>query len=126
MLFLREKFVNLKGDVWCTKCFASYCDRHMASMIMSTFGNRSFTLPQATTNRHATTPHEWHPTEYVLPHLLFIIYTSDLSTTVSRKYSNPDHLAIMDADEDFNLIYLFVSRHEVHSMNTHNLQNVCR
>jgi len=23
----------------------------------------------------------------------------------------------------FNLIYLFVSRHEVHSMNTHTLQN---
>jgi len=27
------------------------------------------------------------------------------------------------AATNFNLIYLFVSRHEVHSMNTHTLQN---
>jgi len=25
--------------------------------------------------------------------------------------------------EQFNLIYLFISRHKVHSMNTHTLQN---
>jgi len=29
----------------------------------------------------------------------------------------------MMISKQFNLIYLFVSRHEVHSMNTHTLQN---
>jgi len=33
---------------------------------------------------------------------------------------------MMEYKYKFNLIYLFMSRHEVHSMNTHTLQNAGR
>jgi len=33
------------------------------------------------------------------------------------------YLVFFRNELNFNLIYLFVSRHEVHSMNTHTLQN---
>ena len=46
-----------------------------------------------------TTPQEWRPTE-ICPGTptIFNIYISDLPTTISRKYTYADDLAIMHAD----------------------------
>jgi len=80
-------------------------DRHMVHMIMEMIGNRSFTL----TTRNG----QWSrlrrlkngvPRESVLAPLLFNIYTSDLPTTISRKYAYAGDLAIMHADGDWQAV----------------------
>jgi len=51
--------------------------------------------------KQITTPQKRRSTGSVLAPLLFNIYTSDLPTTVSRKYAYADDLAIMHADGDW-------------------------
>jgi len=62
-------------------------------------------------------------------HHLAVLYSSKIKTVLSL-VSGENYFVIVDSPIwinfnliYFNLIYLFVSRHEVHSMNTHTLQN---
>ena len=77
-------------------------DRHMVHMIMEMVGNGSFTLATGNSKRSSLRRLKNDvPQGSVLAPLLFNIYISDLSTTVSRKYAYADDLAIMHADGDW-------------------------
>jgi len=76
-------------------------DRHIVHMIMEMVSNRSFTLTTGNGKRSRLRRLKNDvPQGSVLAPLLFNIYTSDLPTTVSRKYAYADDLAIMHADGD--------------------------
>jgi len=76
-------------------------DRHLVRMIMEMVGNRNFTLTTGNDKRSRLRHlKNGVPQESVLAPLLFIIYISDLPTTVSREYAHADDLAIMHADRD--------------------------
>jgi len=71
-------------------------DRHMVCMIMELVGFHSFNLAIGNSKqsrlRHLRND---GPQESILAHLLYNIYTSDLLTTISRKYAYTNNLAIM-------------------------------
>ena len=76
-------------------------DRHLVRMIMEMVGNRNFTLTTGNDKRSRLRHlKNGVPQESVLAPLLFIIYISDLPTTVSREYAHADDLATMHADRD--------------------------
>ena len=71
-------------------------ERHMVHMIMEMVGNRSFTLTTGNGKRSRLRRlKNGVPQGSVSEPLLFNIYISDLSTTVSRKYAYADDLAII-------------------------------
>ena len=77
-------------------------DRHRVRTIMEMVGNRSFTLTTGNSKRNRLPRlKNGVPQGSVLALLLFNIYTSDLITTVSRKYAYVDDLAIIHADGDW-------------------------
>ena len=65
-------------------------------------------LPPATAN--ATTPQEWRSTGIRTGNPFPIIHISDLPTTVSRKYTYTDDLAIMHADGDWQAVVMLQSK----------------
>ena len=80
-------------------------DRDMVHMIIELVGNRSFTLTTGNGQRSRL----WRlkngiPQVSVLEPLLSIIYISDLPTTVSRKHTYADDLAIMHADGEWQAV----------------------
>ena len=76
--------------------------RHMVRMIMEMVGNRRFTLTTGNGQRSRLRRlKNGVPQGSVLAPLLFNIYTSDLSATISRKYAYADDLGIMHADGDW-------------------------
>ena len=80
-------------------------DRHMVHMIKEMVGNRSFTLTTGNCQRSRLRRlKNGVPQGSVLASLLFNICISDLPTTISRKYSYPDDLAIMHADGDWQAV----------------------
>ena len=77
-------------------------NRHMVHMIIEMVSNRSFTLTTGNGQRSRLRRLKNSvPQGSVLAHLLFNIYTSDLSATISRKYAYADDLTIMHADGDW-------------------------
>ena len=73
--------------------------RHVVHMIMEMVGNRSFTLITGNGQRSRLRRlKKGVPQGSILAPLLFNIYISDLSTTLSRKYACADDLAVMHAD----------------------------
>ena len=80
-------------------------DRHIVRMIMGMVGNRSFTLTTRNNKRSRLRRlKNGVPQGSVLAPFIFIIYLSDLPTTVSRKYAYADDLAIMHADGDWQAV----------------------
>jgi len=80
-------------------------DRHMVHMIMEVVGNHSFTLTTGNDQRsRLRCLKNGAPWGSVLAPLLFNIYISDLPTTISRKYTYADDLAIMHADGDWQAV----------------------
>jgi len=77
-------------------------DRHMVHMIMEMVSNCSFALTTRNGQRgRLRRLKNSVPQGSVLVPLLFNIYTSDLPTTISRKYAYADDLTIMHADGDW-------------------------
>jgi len=77
----------------------------MVRMIMEMVSNRSFTLNIGNGKRSRLRRlKNGVPQGSVLAPLLFNIYTSNLPTTVSRKYAYVDDLAIMHADGDWQAV----------------------
>jgi len=77
-------------------------NRHMVHMIIEMVSNRSFTLTTGNGQRSRLRRLKNSvPQGSVLAHLLFNIYTSELSATISRKYAYADDLTIMHADGDW-------------------------
>jgi len=73
----------------------------MVRLIMELVGNRSFTLTTANGKRSRLRRlKNGFPQGSVLVRLLLNIYTSDLTSTVSRKCAYANELAIMHADGD--------------------------
>jgi len=71
-------------------------------MIMELVGNCSFTLTTENDKRSRLRRlKNGVPQESVLAPILFNIYTSDLTNTISRKYAYADDLAITHADGDW-------------------------
>jgi len=70
-------------------------------LIMELVGNHRYTLTTANGKR-CTTPQEWYPSGIRpgTPFLQHLLYTSDLPTTVSRKYAYTNDLVIMHVDGD--------------------------
>jgi len=61
-------------------------------------------------------PHKfWRSMSWSIKAFFFIVEASLFNPLLGRTRSG--------VDQSFNFIYLFMSRHEVHSMNTHTLQN---
>ena len=80
-------------------------DRHMVHMIMEVVGNHSFTLTTGNDQRsRLRCLKNGAPWGSVLAPLLFNIYIFDLPTTISRKYTYADDLAIMHADGDWQAV----------------------
>jgi len=80
-------------------------DRHMVHMIMEMVGNRSFTLTTGNGQRSRLRRIKNGVAQgSVLAPLLFNISISDLPTTISRKYTYADDLAIMHADGDWQAV----------------------
>ena len=80
-------------------------DRRMVHMIMEMVGNGSFILTTGNGQRSRLRRiKNGVPQGSVLAPLLFNIYTSDLPTTISRKYAYADDLAIMHADRDWQAV----------------------
>ena len=53
-----------------------------------------------------------------------LLYLCDAKQATVNNYDKSNSDASAETEMwTYNLIYLFVSRHEVHSMNTHTLQN---
>jgi len=76
-------------------------DRRKVQLVKELVGNRSFTLTTANGRRSRLRCLKNGVSQgYVLAPLLFNIYTSDLSTTISRKYAYADDLAVIHADGD--------------------------
>ena len=76
-------------------------DRHMAHMTMEMVGNRSFTLTTGNGKRSRLRRlRNGVPQGSVLWRPFSSTYISDLPTTVSRKNTYADDLAIMNADGD--------------------------
>jgi len=74
----------------------------MVHMIMEMVSNCSFTLTTGNGQRSRLRRlKNGVPQGPVLAPLLFNIYTSDLSASISRKYAYADNLAIMHADGDW-------------------------
>ena len=74
-------------------------------MIMEMVSNRSFTLTTGNSKRSRLRPlKKGVPQGSVVAPLLFNIYISDLTTTVSRKYAYADDLAIMHADGNLQAV----------------------
>jgi len=74
-------------------------------MIMEVVGNHSFTLTTGNDQRsRLRCLKNGAPWGSVLAPLLFNIYISDLPTTISRKYTYADDLAIMHADGDWQAV----------------------
>jgi len=87
------------------KLFRFLPDRHMVHKIMEMVGNRSFTLTTGNGQRSRLRRlKNGVPQGSVLAPLLFNIYTSDLPTTISRKYAYAEDLAIMHADGDWQAV----------------------
>ena len=76
--------------------------RRMVRMIMELVGNRSFTFITSNGKRYDT----WRMASHRDPswHPFSPSSTSDLPTTVSRKYANADDLAFMHADRDWQTV----------------------
>ena len=73
--------------------------------------NRSFTLTIGNNKRSRLRRlKKGVPQGSVLEPILFKIYTSDLPTTISRKYAYADNLAIMHADEDWQAVEGMLSK----------------
>jgi len=80
-------------------------DRHMVYMTMEMVGNRSFTLTTGNGQRSRLRRlKNGVPQRSVLAPLVFNISTSDLPTTISKKYAYADDLAIMHADGDWQAV----------------------
>ena len=80
-------------------------DRHMVHMIMEVIGNRSFTHTTGNGQRSRLRRlKNGVPQGSILEPLLFNMYTSDLLTTIYRKYAYADDLAIMHADGDWQAV----------------------
>ena len=80
-------------------------DTHMVHMIMEIVANRHFTLTTRNGQRSRLRRlKNGVPQGSVLAPLLFNIYISDLSTTISRKYAYADDLAIIHADRDWQAV----------------------
>jgi len=74
-------------------------------MIMEVVGNHSFTLTTGNDQRsRLRCLKNGAPWGSVLAPLLFNIYIFDLPTTISRKYTYADDLAIMHADGDWQAV----------------------
>ena len=72
---------------------------------MEMVSNRSFTLTTGNGQRSRLRRlKNGIPQGSVLAHLLFNIYTTDLPTTISRKYAYADDLAIMHADGNWQAV----------------------
>ena len=74
-------------------------------MVMEMVSNRSFILTTGNSKiRRLRRLKNGVGQGFVLPPLLFNIYISDLTTTVSRKYAHADDLAITHADGDWQAV----------------------
>jgi len=86
-------------------------DRHMSRIIMEMVRNCSFTLTTGNSKRsRLRCLKNGVPQGSVLAPLLFSMCTSDLPTTVSRKYAYTDDLAIIHADGDWQAVEGMLSK----------------